>query len=146
MLGVAGVGVPIHTPTPQSRQLKRAREKAMLVIEARHIEQAFQRFEDFADVQFSVDPGIGTELVSEIMEKRFTDPEHLAHSAEATRSLRLSAGISDEAAKAFWRELEALLSQSGFQTARDEREPYVVPAFMGLVVGLIAAQLAAEQG
>lgn len=118
----------------------------MVVIEARHIEQAFQRFEDFANVQFSLDSEIGAERMLEITEERLTDPEHHARSAEATRSLRLSAGISDEAAQAFWRGLEALLSQPGFQTAEDEKEPYVVPAFLGLIVGLTARQLAEDRG
>ena len=113
------------------------------MIEAKHIEQAFQRFEDFANVQYSADPEIGVERMLEITQERLTDPEQQARAAEATRHLRLSVGISDEAAPAFWRELEALLSQPGFQTEQHEKEPYVLPAFMGLIVGLTANQLAA---
>ncbi len=51
------------------------------MIEAKHIEQAFQRFEDFANVQYSADPEIGVERMLEITQERLTDPEQQARAA-----------------------------------------------------------------
>jgi hypothetical protein len=113
------------------------------MIEARHIEGAFQRFEDFAEVQHGIDPELPPDEIIEIAAKRASDPEYIENSADANRNLRRSV-MDDQAYKAFIKGVDEFYI-GPMRDASGERL-IVSASFIGLVIGLTAAQLQAESG
>jgi hypothetical protein len=113
------------------------------MIEARHIEEALQRFEDFAEIQHGADPSLSKEELIDLTAKYMTDPGYAADTAGTIRSLRHSV-MDDGACKAFIEGVNRLLVGPTTLVSREELASYA--SFVGLIVGLTAAQLQAESG
>ena len=93
----------------------------------KHIEAAFRRFGDFEAVQVARVPGGATKQeIGEII-------------GPATRNLRLSVGIEDEAMPVFWERLDEI-GERLTEDWTENLESYVGVGFVCFVLGVMALQ------
>lgn len=122
----------------------------MILIDAEHVLRAVFRWEDFTSVQvhppsdeflhdLHAQLAEGESVEAMVLERATANGERIA---DALRNLKLALGMTSEAQFAFWSEIPDLLE--GMENL-DRDDALEQAAMIGLVIGLTAQQLAAEE-
>lgn len=111
-----------------------------------YIEQAFRRLDDFETVLSQVPDDLDAQALRKHLEE--TSASTGLREADALRNLQLSVDVDRAAMRVFYGEIESRTDEMQRVLGDDGplyAEAYTLGAVTGLIVGLTAAQLEAEQ-